>query len=222
MNNDHDDHLPSPTTAEHAGAAAEQTTAGLSRRRLVRAGLSAAPVVAALHSSTVLANGRMGQTCIRPSTFSSLKAANWQVSQGRQLPNDLICRSHTYWKNGFPQKFAKTKFLSSGQKGTGFSRKPSVKAMLGNGKAQTYSAMTLREALDTVGNDIDAVLARCVAAAFLSADAAGYGSDQIWLTKSQCKQIWDGQGNWSPFHGATWTRQDTLEYFKVVFGTSWL
>ena len=57
---------------------AEAPASGLSRRHLVRAGLSAAPVLAALKSNTVLAGDH---TCIKPSTFSSLRTGAWPLGR---------------------------------------------------------------------------------------------------------------------------------------------
>src|SRR5665647_3738802 len=68
--------------------------AAVSRRRLIRAGLSAAPVMLALKSQSVLA----ADICIKPSAFSSLTAANMKLSR---MPNPAgyTCFSHGYWKN---------------------------------------------------------------------------------------------------------------------------
>jgi hypothetical protein len=40
----------------------------------------------------------------------------------------------------------------------------------------------------------------------------------VWLTQSQCAEIWNGQGVWSPFAGTTWTLTQTMAYFDVVYG----
>ncbi|PZO19657.1 MAG: hypothetical protein DCF26_05090 [Burkholderiales bacterium] len=206
------DKITPPSNAQEPTAPAE--AAGLSRRRLVRAGLAAAPVLAALHSNTVLAGGSggYGQGCIRPSTFSSLKAANWKISQGRDIKNNFVCRPHSHWKDNFPRKFKDVKFLSND---TGCNRD----ARNNEGK-KSFKDLKMREVLDLRGGDADSMLARCVVSAFLSADAAGAGSDNVWLTKEQCRQIWNGRGIWKPFAGATWTLDQTLNYFEVVFGTS--
>src|SRR5690606_18033846 len=108
----------------HADAAQASRPAapGLSRRHLVRAGLSAAPVMAALKSNTVLAGDH---SCIKPSTFSSLRAAQMKVSHRRELKTDYECQSHGYWKKrdtGLPRDYkTTTKFLSTD---TGFSANP--------------------------------------------------------------------------------------------------
>ncbi|QHE86394.1 hypothetical protein [Hydrogenophaga sp. BPS33] len=186
------------------------SSSGLSRRRLVRAGLSAAPVVAALKSNSVLAGDH---TCIRPSSFSSLAAANWKVSQGRALKTDYECKSHGYWKNNsgrLPTNFKETtKFLSDA---TGFKQDP------GN----AYRDLTIQQVLEQGGNRNNAALARHVAAAFLSARACNDDPTQVLLTRAQCKAIWEGQGRWSPFAGATWSLDQTMQYFEAVFGRAFL
>lgn len=188
----------------------QQPASGVSRRRLVRAGLSAAPVMAALKSNSVLAGDH---TCIRPSSFSSLAAAHMKVSQGRAIKTDYECKSHGYWKNsdaGLATKFKETtKFISTT---TGFTRDP------GN----VYAKMSIQEVLDQGGNRNNAALARHVAAAFLTATAFNNDSTRVLLTKSQCRAIWNGQGVWSPFAGTTWTLSQTMAYFDMIYGPAFL
>lgn len=183
---------------------------GVSRRRLVRAGLAAAPVLATLHSGTVLAGGSrgFGHGCVRPSTFSSLQAAK-TISQGPAIKGNLVCKPYAYWKNNFPNKFKKARFLSEV---TGCSRDPRP-----HDQRNSYKRLRMQEVFDLSGNDDDSKLARYVMAAFLSADAAGYDSDSVWLTKRQCREIWNGRGHWKPFAGANWDLNMTMNYFEVIF-----
>lgn len=186
------------------------SSSGVSRRRLVRAGLSAAPVMAALKSNSVLAGDH---TCIRPSSFSSLTAAQMKVSQGRAIKTDFECKSHGYWKNnnaGLATNFKETtKFLSTT---TGFTQNP----------GSAYGNLTIQQVLDLSGNQNNAALARHVTAAFLTATAFNNDSTRVLLTKSQCTAIWNGQGVWSPFAGATWTLAQTMAYFEAVYGPAFL
>ena len=186
------------------------SSSGVSRRRLVRAGLSAAPVMAALKSNSVLAGDH---TCIRPSSFSSLSAANMKVSQGRTVKTDYQCKSHGYWKNnnaGLATNFKETtKFLSPT---SGFTQDP------GN----AYGKLTFQQVLEQGGNRNNAALARHVAAAFLTATAFNDDSTRVLLTKSQCRAIWNGQGVWSPFAGTTWTQAQTMTYFEAIYGPAFL
>jgi hypothetical protein len=198
-----------PTSNQPESAAT--AVAGLNRRRLVRAGLTAAPVMAALHSNTVLAGGG-DHSCIRPSSFSSLKLAQMKVSRGREIRDDYECKSHGYWKNNngnLATDYKKTKFLSSD---TGFTANP------GN----AFRGKSLQEVLQMTGNANNTALARHVVAAFLSAKSARNDPDRVLLSVAQCQAIWNGQGNWSPFAGANWTLADTMNYFDKVFGSAFL
>ena len=201
------DNTTPPSNPQQAAASAT----GLSRRRLVRAGLAAAPVMAALHSNTVLAGGG-DHSCIRPSSFSSLKLAQMTVSRGRVVRDDFECKSHGYWKNNngnLRDGYKQTKFISSD---TGFSTNP----------GGAFNGKTLQQVLDMRGNENNTALARHVVAAFLSAKSAGNDFDRVLLSVAQCQAIWNGQGNWSPFAGTNWTLDQTMEYFKKVFGPAFL
>lgn len=194
------------STPVSAAVAAASSGSGVSRRRLMRAGLGAAPVLAALKSNSVLAGGH---SCVRPSSFSSLAAAHMKISQGRTIQQDFQCNSHGYWKNqdrGLPREFkTQTRFLSST---TGFNANP--------GKA--YSSKNLQQVLDMGGNANNAALARHVLAAYLSAVSISDHSSLVWLTRRQCRDIWNGQGVWSPFAGTTWTLAQTMAYFEKIYG----
>lgn len=193
-----------------AGQQARAAASGLSRRHLVRAGLSAAPVLAALKSNTVLAGDH---TCIKPSTFSSLRAAQMKVSARRELKTDYECQSHGYWKNrdgGLPNQYkTTTKFLSTE---TGFTQNP----------GSVYTNKTLQQVLENGGNQGNAALARHVVAAFLTAKAYQNDPSRVMLTQSQCRAIWNGQGVWQPFAGTTWTLSQTMAYFDMVYGPAFL
>ncbi|MGE0098426.1 MAG: hypothetical protein AB7S86_08750 [Hydrogenophaga sp.] len=198
-------------SSEHSSSnpAAVAGSAGIARRRLVRAGLSAAPVLAALKTNSVLAGDH---TCIRPSSFSSLTAAHMQVSKGRTIRSDFECQSHGYWKNkstGLPGGFKKTMFLSGT---TGFSANP--------GKG--YDGLSFQQVLELKGNGYNAALARHVVAAYLTAVAYNNNSSRVLLTKSQCVSIWNGQGTWTPFSGKTWDLTQTMAYFDKIYGPAFL
>ncbi|MCW5654650.1 hypothetical protein [Hydrogenophaga sp.] len=193
---------PSSTPSSHQAS-------GIARRRLVRAGLTAAPVLAALKTNSVLAGDH---TCIRPSSFSSLAAAHMKVSQGRVIRSDYECQSHGYWKNkgsGLPSNFKeKTLFLGA----TGFVANP----------RDAYSKLSLQDVLELKGNQNNAALARHVVAAYLTATKFNNSSERVLLTKGQCVQIWNGQGNWSPFAGANWNLAQTMAYFDMIYGPAFL
>lgn len=190
-------------------AATASSDAGLSRRRLVRAGLAATPVLAALKSNTVLAGEH---SCIRPSSFSSLTAAHMKISRGREINASYQCQGQDHWKTseaGLPPGFKNERFLTGG---FGFVANPHNR----------YTTLTLQQVLDLNGNAHEAALARHVVAAFLSAVSVQDDPGRVLLTRSQLNAIWNGQGHWSPFAGAVWTPEQTLHYFETVFGPAFL
>lgn len=199
--------------SEHPSSSAprsdEALPAGVSRRRLMRAGMAAAPVLAALKSNTVLAGGN---SCVRPSAFSSLTAAHMKVSRGRVIQKDFACAPPEHWRHsdrGLPPKFkAETPFISSA---TGFSA-----------NRQHYQKMSLQQVLESSGTQNHEKLARYVTAAFLSAMSVGNTPSFVLLSRRQCQEIWNRQGHWSPFAGANWTMPQTLAYFEKIFGPAFL
>ncbi len=189
-------------------AAPEQSTDanGVSRRRLLRAGVSAAPVLAALKSNSVLAGGNYD--CVRPSSFASLAAAKLHVSRGREYRKDYACKSHGYWKNNGDADFKKATLFTS----VGFDDVP-------NG---FYAKLSLQQVLKLTsdGNRNYEQLARHVTAAWLSAHSVGNDPDRVLLSKQQCNQLWNSLSkgmNWSPFAGASWNLHTTLGYFEAVY-----
>lgn len=196
-------------------APAHESGMSESRRRLMRAGLAAAPVVMTLKSRSVLAGG--GHSCIKPSAFSSLQAANLKLSHA--VRTDFTCFSHGYWKNHpHPAPYydkSKSYFLAvpqgapSGSVSAGFS--PDV--------GQQFQGKTLQQVLMMNGGDIVA-LARHTVGTFLTAVAYGDDPTKVLLTTSQCKALWSALavgGTWSPFTGASWNLQDTLAYFDYIY-----
>ncbi len=200
-----------PTTTDPVTAPVDAAEAGVARRRLIRAGLAAAPVMAALKSNTVLAGGH---GCVRPSAFASLASANWKVSHGRVINKDYACSSPDAWKDskaGLPKKFKNADFISTE---TGFVANPGGR----------YTKKSLQQVLKMDPQSNDVKLARYVTAALLSAASVNNDPDRVLLTAGQCAEIWNGQGSWSPFAGAHWTMSETLNYFEVVYNKSlaWL
>lgn len=175
----------------------------LSRRSLVRAGLSAAPVLASLKSNSVLAGE---YNCIKPSSFSSLAAASMKLSQGRTIKNNYSCKSHGFWKNNGNLDYKKqTLFISNV---TGFTMNPSG----------IFTGKSLQWVLEKTGNDDNTALARHVVAAFLSAVSNADDPDSVILTKLDCQKIWNGQGIWTTSGGTSFTFAQTKAYFETVFG----
>ena len=182
--------------------------AGISRRQLVRAGLSVAPVVAALKSNTVLAGSVGGGrgNGVTTSAFASLQANRGRVSNGR-YKTDCEVRSPRDWNNQ-SSKLKDKKFQECGFTATPGGKFSSTKS--GN--------ITLNEVLRFEGKDRDVVLARYVVASYLTALQFHNDRDVLALTTSQCTSIWNGGGTWSPFAGATWDYAQTIAYFETIYG----
>jgi len=190
---------------------------GIGRRRLMRAGLSAAPVMLAFKSQSVL--GQTQHQCIKPSAFSSMQGlpANAQLSH-RHDPGGYTCLSQGYWKtHDHPSPYtnkAKSYFLTpypmgGGRKTAGFVANP----------GGVYSGQTLDWVLNNGGGANNAPLARHVVGMFLTAVANNDDPNIVLLTKFQCQQLWDSQGNWSPIAGDTsWDLAKWLDYFNYLFG----
>lgn len=204
MNETRTESLPQPVES------AQPT--GIARRRLLRAGLAAAPVLAAMKSNTVLAGEH---TCIKPSSFSSLKPANWKVSQGRTVNSSYACFSHGHWKNSAHPSPYNLKSKSFFQAVPSGATSGSLSAGFGG---SGFSGKTLQQILELTGNDNNTALARHLVASFLTAVANGNNPETVLLTKSQCITIWDNNGVWSPAAGMNWTLADTMAYFDKIYG----
>lgn len=189
-----------------------------SRRRLMRAGLAAAPVVMTLKSRSVLAT--TDHQCIKPSAFSSLRAAHMQLSRAPR--NDYTCYSHGYWKtHDHPPPYTNkaASYFIAPPNGT-----PSGANVAIAGFAPAYGDIkkgtTLQQVLD-MGNGGYYALARHLVGTFLTAVANGDNLSLVLLTTGDCRLIWStlvGGGRWSPFTGANWDLNDTLAYFDYVYG----
>ena len=198
----------SETQSALPGDAPAQKMAGISRRQLVRAGLSVAPVVAALKSNTVLAGSVGGGrgNGVTTSAFASLQANRGRVSNGR-YKTDCEVRSPRDWNNQ-SSKLKDKKFQECGFTATPGGKFSSTKS--GN--------ITLNEVLRFEGKDRDVVLARYVVASYLTALQFHNDRDVLALTTSQCTSIWNGNGSWSPFAGARWDYAQTIVYFETIYG----
>lgn len=207
---------PEGDTPDTANVGQAIGAGGVSRRKLVRAGLAAAPVMAALKSNTVLAGDH---TCVKPSSFSSLNP-NWVVSRGRSVDTNYECHSHGYWKKNdrpHPAPYnvkAKSYFLAVPQGATS----GSISAGFSGESSSRFYGMTLSQVLDDGGNDENTALARHLVAFFLTAVANGDDGNRVLLTTAQCKAIWTGGGVWSPVPGLDWKYDDTKAYFDKVLG----
>lgn len=204
--------LPMDAKDLATGVQTSTVTAGMSdgRRRLMRAGLAAAPVLMALKSRSVLA----ADICIKPSAFASHQA-NTTVSHAVEI---FTCFSHGYWKNqAFPAPYGnkdKSYFLGVPNFQIG------VSAGFSGDPGGTFSGKTLQQILNLGGGGYEA-LARHTVATFLTAVQYGDNPQTVLLTQAQCRTLWfnlAGGGTWSPFTGADWGLQQTLDYFAYIYG----
>lgn len=200
-----------PSPSKPAGSVEVAPSHGFSRRRLVRAGLAAAPVLASLKSQTVLAAGG-NHTCILASTFSSVAAANYTISAGRAIDSSYTCYSPTYWSTSttglVPSNFKNTKFVSTE---TGFT-------YVIPGLMPPFTSLSIQNVLTSTGTSDVVRLARYIAATYLTARV--YGNAVFSTTK--CVAIWNtvaGGGSLSAYTGGPpWTTAQYLAYFDKIYG----
>lgn len=183
--------------------------AGVSRRKLIRAGLSAAPVVAALKSNSVLAGSSQ---CVKPSAFASLKHANFNHS--RWDANNMGCGCIR------PQDWCNMKYSCKDTKlsACDMSNRTKLEVKCWSGGKWDYPDVTFHDLFNRTDLTGDCTFARKVAACY--ANAVQYGEANSPLTKSECQAIWrTGGAGWTPVSGGSaWTREDTDKFFSMLFG----
>ena len=190
------------TTPNSPDVSPQQAAVGISRRQIVRAGLSAAPVVAVLKSNSVLAAGNGNG--LAPSAFASMQANQGRVSTGRSPTTAYQVRSPAQWLAVLSPAQKATKVASHGFDATRGGRYP--------------ADVTVVKVLQDTHSGTVAKLARYVMASYLTADQFNRTPEVLALTKVQCKSIWEGQGFWIPFAGASWTDLQTIAYFETIYG----
>jgi hypothetical protein len=188
---------------------------GVSRRALIRAGMAAVPVVAAMKTEMVLATTT--NTTVRPSSFASFQANNCSVSPGRKTTGNYLpladCSARCYNKTS--NKSGTRYFHSPYSTSCGYKYYWDRKAIVPQGLELTtwFNANLTPTAVAAMSQQKR--LALYCAAAYLATKS--YPSDSF-LTSTQLKAIWDGYGQWSPMAGVTWTLTQTLAYFDRVYG----
>ncbi len=198
---------PTPHQVRTATPTCGAARAGLSRRQLVRAGLSVGTVAATLKSNTVLAAN--GTVCIMASAFSSLDV-NPLTSQA-QTEVAGACLDAQSWNNRTTSRvttnFKQTK-LNGSSNGLGFSTHyPGV-----NGN---WSSVTVTDALGYAGPDpkFNQLLRSTVAAYLTAYDLQDVG---VVLTRAQALTIWNNAGVWTDPHGLQFDLAKTLRYFDKI------
>jgi len=184
---------------------------GIARRKLIRAGLAAAPVMLALKSQSALATGT--GHCM-PSVWASFKASpRTCLSHGVNVAGGT-CNSHVYWKNqttypGFCGDPTQTRFHSTSGKTC-----PPFAQTTGS----TFKNKSLKEICNLTGTDATTKLARHCTAMFLNYKSNS-GSP---IDTNTCQTIWmncSSGGTYTPVTGAKpWTIDQCNDYFDFVCG----
>jgi hypothetical protein len=204
---------------DNALPAPSQANGGVSRRALIRAGMSAVPVMAALKTEMVLAT-TSSTTTVRPSSFASFVINKCSVAPGRKTTGNYValkdCRARCYnstSKTGI-RYFHNWDSRSSHCAQTYYSSR------------STYVPKTVElTTWFTTTISTSSVAAMHAQKRLAVYCAAAYISSQVhlgnsYLTSAQIKAIWDGNGEWYPMAGVKWTQADTLAYFGRVYGVS--
>ncbi len=194
------DTVESAENAQIPGA--EQAAAdGVSRRRLLRAGLAAAPVVAAMQGTPAHAGA-----CIRPSSFSSLSVlANNKISQGRTQPQSF-CPAQSFTDDKLD------KCINAVSPALADSAWQFRELMTGKKKTCNKYGFCWYSDTSNIFQDWQKQLARLYLDAWTKNDP-----ENVLLTKQQCADIWGAlasNSGWGPFADA----QKVKDYLTAMVG----
>lgn len=197
--------------AHDAGSAGVSPGMSSSRRRLLRGGLAATPILMTVVSRPVMATG----TCAPASSYASINASR----HGEKPPVSCNGRSPGYWKVSVHFKEWPSPYVPSTEKDkkVGYYPPAGVPATLfstvfGSG----FSGLTLLQVLDQGGGGINN-LGRHIVAALLSAargDTAGVidvaGVIRIWTEYS-------AKGYYEPTAGIKWDIEMIVEWIMTTW-----
>ncbi len=193
--------------AELADTSAPTT---IDRRKLIRAGLAATPVLMGLKSESALATGT--ETVCKPSMWSSIKAAGCRLSR-QVIAKKGTCTHYSNWKTSSASSCSHKFHAGYRNGGTTYT---------GAGFDATCwaSAKTVKEVCGTTDSGAKYELSRHCAAIYLQIQVYGASSCPISLT--DCKNMWtackDG-GTYAPAgSNVKWKAQDCIEYLSYVCG----
>jgi len=177
------------------GAPADAAAPEPSRRRVLRGGLAAAPVLMTLVSRPVLGGHTTTERCTTPSGFVSANAS----TAGR----GVACEGRTpsYWKS-------RSNWPAPYTPGTKFND------VFSNPAYTAYKYKTLLDVLGMTGGPPGSVAAACVAA-LLNAQSQWTPPLQV----SAVKDIWSEystKGYYSPCAGAKWNAGEILDYLSTT------
>lgn len=219
-----------------------------SRRRLLRAGLAAGPVLMAVKSRSVLAcggsyGGGNGVKCrVTCSAFASIKAADAAgIKLSHRPTTNYPCKAPDEWKNcnhpgPYSQKqncyfhdksYKKARTSWSGCSIWGGDPTYSTSYLWYAQKTGcTYAGFKPRSGTYDYGDRTlqemlycSDPLARHLVATILN-KVGGLDQDNILPSLSQCQTIWQNNGVWTPPNCTqSWTRTDTIAWFDLCYGT---
>ena len=199
MSEQHHEHTQTPDV--------DARPAGLNagRRKLVRAGLAAAPVVAAFKTEMVLAHSASGNVAVMASSFASATTTGGSVSPNAKTTGLYIPMDQCKTQSGCDELlFGTDRCDGTGKRGCGFAPEINVK----------LAKKTLTKLFNMSPDNDTERLAQYLAAGYLS--ARKYGSDS-YISEQRCKEIWQKHGRWSPTAGVHWDLADTCDYFQRVY-----
>ena len=177
------------TTNASPAQEADSIRIAVGRRRLLRGGLGAVPVVLTIASPSVMATGG-GSVCTPASSFASINTSRPDRTFG--------CSGRTpgYWKQSQHHANWPTPFVATGNDATKFNDV--------FGSAYGYPGKTLLDVLGLQGGDRNAV-ARHIVAALLNA-AKNWTSPEV-LSVTTVKLVWlsfTQKGYYEPTAGIQW------------------
>ena len=195
------EHLKTDTQVNNSSVAS-----GVSRRKLIRAGLSAAPVMAGLKSQSALATNGI----CTPSIWCSIKAANFCISGAATPPQQNYCKHHSWW-SGSGHAACATYYHGANNNCAGYAGSHFTMARNFKDVCLTANNSSFQTSKSKLGR-------HCAA---MHLNYTVYPST-CPIDTTTCKAIWAGckdGGTWTPVSGGNaWTQQDCLDYFDYVCG----
>ncbi|MDR3368469.1 hypothetical protein [Rhodoferax sp.] len=193
---------------------------GIARRKLLRAGLAAGPVMLALKSQSALACGTGGDH-LQCSVWASLSAAKGCMKSHAPVPGKS-CNSYKDWAANTSNMYCNFKFHSATNNNVPFDDTCFRDSSFSSNKYHSLRNVCAGTKSDgkttfTIADDLrKQLLGKHCAAMWLN-----YQVDNSPISDAQCKAIWtacrDGKGTWTPTPGATpWDREQCIAYFEYI------
>jgi hypothetical protein len=203
--------------AEESAAAPQSSATGCThqerRRRLLKGGLAATPLIMTLASRPSFAQGQ----CMSPMVFASLQA---NPATSLRPERFAQCHSHGYWKNHLASDDPRT------FSGVGFTARSGESLQYKSGyqtKTTTFGAATLYQVLWAIGDTDEHTIsfARDCVSAYLDALLLGAAAG---FTTTQIINMWNGvmgsAGQWSPVAGVSWGYAESRAWLDVLVGNA--